>query len=404
MAKVANFIIDNASGQQVREDIEACLLALQSSNSHGSDLVASQCVAGMLFLHTGDNELKVRNSGNSDFSKIGNINQDHLGLLPRSGGTSFPMTGKLFLDSSTGSDASTPALSFHNDADTGLFRSDANTIGISTGGLTRVLISNSGLDMSNGLPIRFQDSDGNPYVALKSPATLAANRTFSLPDTTGSPDQVLAVKNTNHSATNAELTFITVNGVPVGAVFCVAKNGHSTSSGVPDGYLECDGSSKLKSQYQALYAVIGITYGGDAGATGSFNLPDLRGKFVRGFDNGAGVDSDRVTAGDGIGTNQASANKSHNHTATSAVNDPGHRHLPENYSANSSQANGHGIPVNDRIIGNYGSGSGNGLGPLGNRHFMETTTTGITVTTTNANEGASDARPVNVSMMYIIKI
>ena len=34
--------------------------------------------------------------------------------LPRSGGTSFPMTGKLFLDSSTGSDASTPALSFHN--------------------------------------------------------------------------------------------------------------------------------------------------------------------------------------------------------------------------------------------------------------------------------------------------
>ena len=214
----------------------------------------------------------------------------------------------------------------------------------------------------------------------------------------------MAVKNTNHSDTNAELTFITVNGVPVGAVFCVAKNGHSTSSGVPDGYLECDGSSKLKSQYQALYAVIGITYGGDAGATGSFNLPDLRGKFVRGFDNGAGVDSDRVTAGDGIGTNQASANKSHNHTATSAVNDPGHRHLPENYSANSSQANGHGIPVNDRIIGNYGSGSGNGLGPLGNRHFMETTTTGITVTTTNANEGASDARPVNVSMMYIIKI
>ena len=56
MSRVANFIIDNASGQQVREDIEACLLALQSSNSHGSDLVQSQCVAGMLFLHTGDND------------------------------------------------------------------------------------------------------------------------------------------------------------------------------------------------------------------------------------------------------------------------------------------------------------------------------------------------------------
>ena len=77
--------------------------------------------------------------------------------------------------------------------------------------------------------------------------------------------------------------------------------------------------------------------------------------------------------------------------------------MPENYSANSQQTNGHGLAINDRIIGNYGGGSGQGLGPIGNRHFMETTTTGITVSTTTQNDGGSEARPRNVALMYVIR-
>ncbi|MGJ5204924.1 phage tail protein [Bradyrhizobium sp. HKCCYLR20261] len=45
---------------------------------------------------------------------------------------------------------------------------------------------------------------------------------------------------------------------------------------IPDGWLACDGQSLSISTYDALYAVIGTTYGGDGVQT--FNLPDLRGR------------------------------------------------------------------------------------------------------------------------------
>ncbi|CCD97793.1 tail fiber protein [Bradyrhizobium sp. STM 3809] len=49
---------------------------------------------------------------------------------------------------------------------------------------------------------------------------------------------------------------------------------------VPDGWLACNGSSLSISNYDALYAVIGTTFGGDGVQT--FNLPDLRGRVPLG--------------------------------------------------------------------------------------------------------------------------
>lgn len=45
---------------------------------------------------------------------------------------------------------------------------------------------------------------------------------------------------------------------------------------VPDGWLPCEGQQLTITQNQALYSLLGRTYGGD-GAT-YFNLPDLRGR------------------------------------------------------------------------------------------------------------------------------
>ncbi len=45
----------------------------------------------------------------------------------------------------------------------------------------------------------------------------------------------------------------------------------------PTGWLECDGSLIAISQNQALFALIGVTYGGNG--TTNFNLPDLRGRI-----------------------------------------------------------------------------------------------------------------------------
>ena len=48
-----------------------------------------------------------------------------------------------------------------------------------------------------------------------------------------------------------------------------------SSSSVPTGFLECDGSNVSRSTYAALFAVVGTTYGSGDGAS-TFGLPDLQ--------------------------------------------------------------------------------------------------------------------------------
>lgn len=81
---------------------------------------------------------------------------------------------------------------------------------------------------------------------------------------------------------------------PVGSVFAMA------TPTVPAGYLECNGAAVSRVSYRTLFGLIGTYYGGGDGST-TFNLPDLRGAFVRGHDNGRTVDNGR-----GFGTTQAS--------------------------------------------------------------------------------------------------
>lgn len=61
----------------------------------------------------------------------------------------------------------------------------------------------------------------------------------------------------------------------------------------PSGWLECAGAAVSRSTYAALFAVIGTRFGAGDGST-TFNLPDLRGEFVRGYDHGRGVDAGRA--------------------------------------------------------------------------------------------------------------
>ena len=182
---VTDFTIDNASGQLVRLDIEACLKALQGQNAESSDITtASQCVAGMTFLNTGTNTLKVRNSANNDFSIIGNINQDYLGLLPRSGGTSYPMTGQLLLDDSNSKTA--PVLSFDGDTNLGLFRKSADVLGFASAGEEQLLMDANGITLQLQNNLRFADSNSSHYIGFSAPATITNSFVLTLPaaDTT----------------------------------------------------------------------------------------------------------------------------------------------------------------------------------------------------------------------------
>lgn len=88
----------------------------------------------------------------------------------------------------------------------------------------------------------------------------------------------------------------------------------------PTGWLLCDGSSKLRADYPALYGAIGDAWGTADGT--HFNLPDMRGRFPRGVDGGIARDPDRASrtacntggnTGDNVGTVQTEQYKQHNH-------------------------------------------------------------------------------------------
>ena len=178
MADVTNYTIENASGANVRTDLNNVFAAIQSSNSKSSDLASSQCVAGMPFLNTTTNILKIRNSSNNAFTEIGSINSDNLGLLPRAGGT---MTGVLKIDDSNS--ASTPALSFDTDPDTGLFRKAANKIGLSTAGTEQMFFDADCITLQSQNNLRFADSDSSHYIGLSAPATISSSFVLTLPAT-----------------------------------------------------------------------------------------------------------------------------------------------------------------------------------------------------------------------------
>lgn len=78
-------------------------------------------------------------------------------------------------------------------------------------------------------------------------------------------------------------------------------------SGYPQGYLPCNGAAVSRTTYSYLFSIIGIAYGAGDGTT-TFNLPDLRGEFIRGLDAGRGVDTGRV-----LGSSQSDLIKAHTH-------------------------------------------------------------------------------------------
>jgi microcystin-dependent protein len=128
----------------------------------------------------------------------------------------------------------------------------------------------------------------------------------------------------------------------------------NASQTAPEGFFECNGAEVSRVDYADLFQAIGETYGQGDGTT-TFNLPDLRGEFVRGFDNGRGIDAGRL-----MGSSQADEMKSHNH----AIKGSGHTSGPGS------------------LISFLGLNSGTGY---------------------TSTEGGDETRPRNIAMMYCIK-
>ncbi len=82
----------------------------------------------------------------------------------------------------------------------------------------------------------------------------------------------------------------------------------------PDGYLACDGSAVSRATYSGLFAAIAEVWGVGNGST-TFNVPDLRGAFVRGTgSNGtANMANGNDFAGPSVGATENDQMQGHFH-------------------------------------------------------------------------------------------
>ena len=119
------------------------------------------------------------------------------------------------------------------------------------------------------------------------------------PAFTGTPTAVTASPGT--STTQLASTAFVQAAVGVGNVSSFAM------ATPPTGWLKANGAAVNRATYAALFAAIGTTFGAGDGST-TFNVPDMRGEFPRGWDDSRGVDSARA-----FGSSQLGAMQGHNH-------------------------------------------------------------------------------------------
>jgi microcystin-dependent protein len=173
----------------------------------------------------------------------------------------------------------------------------------------------------------------------------------------------MALKNGRTSVSNQTILLGTI--IPVGTVQAFG------GTVVPDGWLLCDGATKSRTTYSALYAAIGSAHGAGDGLT-TFHLPDYRGRFLRGTDNmGSGA------AGRDPGDNRTAANTGGNSTGLGSV------------QSDQFASHAHGVGDNNQSSDdgfNSVMGAGNLASPL------------------SGTAGGTETRPKNANVTYIIKV
>lgn len=166
-----------------------------------------------------------------------------------------------------------------------------------------------------------------------------------------------------YTAAQVDSAIAAVNSVPTGSIHLF---GMATA---PAGYLDCDGAAVSRTTYATLFTAIGTTHGVGDGST-TFNLPDLRGEFVRGWDDGRGVDTGRT-----FGSTQGDELEAHSH-----------------------------------LVANSGTGSGGTSGSLarqtttgGDTEYILQGIGGTANVYPTSDTGGTETRPRNVALLYAIK-
>ena len=115
-----DYVLDNASGAAFRTDLNNALAAIVSNNSNSSSPATTY--AYQWWADTSAGVLKIRNSANNAWIEL------------------LQLDGTLTLEDGS---ASTPALAFRDDLNTGIFSSAADTFDIATAGVARLQLDAS---------------------------------------------------------------------------------------------------------------------------------------------------------------------------------------------------------------------------------------------------------------------
>ena len=133
------------------------------------------------------------------------------------------------------------------------------------------------------------------YLTLAG-GTLTGNLTL-----TGNPTTTNMASNKGYVDTQIAAIPAVTDQTPAGTVIYTAR------STAPTGYVKANGAAISRSTFSVLFAAIGTQFGVGNGST-TFNVPDLRGEFIRGLSDGSAVDSGRT-----LGSNQVDSLASHDH-------------------------------------------------------------------------------------------
>ena len=138
-----------------------------------------------------------------------------------------------------------------------------------------------------------------------NPITVSSGSSINIASTSNAYGRKFIQTTTPTSPCDGDIWYDTSGGTtgdntPAGTVI------YHAASAAPTGYLKANGASLSTTTYAALFAAIGYTFGG-SGA--SFKVPDLRGEFLRGWDDSRGIDTGRD-----FGTAQTDDFKSHSHS------------------------------------------------------------------------------------------
>ena len=236
------------------------------------------------------------------------------------------------------------------------------------------------------------------------PALVDTNPTPNDPKSEGD-DHLRGIKNTlsttfagfTEPAVGITVTASAINAVVNTGGFVTGMVQVFAMNTAPNGWLKCNGFAANRTTYADLFAAIGTTYGAGDGST-TFDLPDLRGVFVRGHsDNSLAIDVGRV-----FGSGQSPNNQPHTHT----VDLTGGSHT---HTAQTAGIHQHGLIA--ATVGSVVTESG-GEGPEPVTSTLVTNSAGehthVLDASTHTHTGATgsqgvEARPFNVAMLYCIK-